>query len=549
MILERARTAGSAGRRETKESTLARLRARLVVPGPVAVALAVIVVAAFFIERGLQSNAGTHLYLTVSILDRGTLNIDPFHLDTVDLAGANGHFYADKAPGLSLLALPFYAIIKLLLAHGEPYLPLLQASSPIADWERYILAVIFDAVPTGIIAALLYRFMQRMGVSRGWCAVLGLTYGLGTIARPYAGVFFSHQFTAALCFGAFYLIYRLRKGELDDRFALLVGLLLGYSLISEYPTALIVAALGIYLITTPSMARERLVRLLSYIGVAMIPSFIIEAIYNTMAFGSPLALGYNHLAGPEIFQKGQAQGLFGVTYPHLDAIWGTTFSPYRGIFLLSPVLLLAIPGGVKLVRRTGWRAEGWLCAAIGISYFLFNFSYFAWDGGASMGPRQILPCLPFLMIPIGELVRPVTARAWRRATSWLAAYSIVVIELCAAIHPIFNTEYFWPITQIVLPRLAGLQMGNTRIAPPNLAGALWHQFPLFLGARLDYNWAQLPDLPGMTQLYPLVALVGIILLWATLRAEVFPRVQPQLSMVRNRLRDEARLVLQSLRGR
>ncbi|HEX6820131.1 MAG TPA: hypothetical protein VF120_17275 [Ktedonobacterales bacterium] len=530
-----------------KESRLAHLRKRLVVPGPVAVALAVIVVAAFFIERGLQSNAGTHLYLTVSILDRGTLNIDPFHLDTVDLAGANGHFYADKAPGLSLLALPFYAIIKLLLAHGQPYLPLLQDSSPTADWERYILAVIFDAVPTGIIAALLYRFMARMGVSRGWCAALGLTYGLGTIARPYASVFFSHQFTAALCFGAFYLLYRLRKGELDDRFAVLVGLLLGYSLISEYPTALIVAALGVYLVTTPGITRERLVRLLAYSGVAMVPSFVIEAVYNTLAFGSPLALGYNHLAGPEIFQKGQAQGLFGVTYPHLDAIWGTTFSPYRGIFLLSPVLLLAIPGCVKLVQRFGWRAEGWLCAAIGISYFFFNFSYFAWDGGASMGPRQILPCLPFLIIPIGELVRPVAAHAARTATAWLAAVSIIVVELCAAVHPIFNTGYYWPITQIVLPRLAGLPMDKTRMWPPNLLAAMWHQFPFFLGARLDYNWAQLPDLPGMTQLYALGALVAIILLWATLRVELFPRVQPHLSRIGERVRGRCQHVLAGLR--
>src|SRR5579884_477902 len=110
MIVERARSVQQAKRNMAKESLLARLRElgrlrrRLVAPGPVAVALAVIVVAAFFIEKGLQSNAGTHLYLTVSILDRGSLNIDPFHLDTIDLAGANGHYYADKAPGLSLIA-------------------------------------------------------------------------------------------------------------------------------------------------------------------------------------------------------------------------------------------------------------------------------------------------------------------------------------------------------------------------------------------------------------------------------------------------------------
>ena len=95
-------------------------------------------------------------------------------------------------------------------------------------------------------------------------------------------------------------------------------------------------------------------------------------------------------------------------------------------------------------------------------------------------------------------------------------------------HPIFNTEYYWPITQIVLPAVAGLPMNNAQIAPPNLVPALLHQFPLFLGAHLSYNWAQLPDLPGFTQLYPLALLVAIFLFWGTLRAEVFPRMRPRM---------------------
>ena len=66
---------------------------------------------------------------------------------------------------------------------------------------------------------------------------------------------------------------------------------------------------------------------------------IIEAGYNTLAFGSPFAMGYNHLAGPQVFQQGQSQGFFGVTYPHLDALWGTTFSPYRAIRARSALIV------------------------------------------------------------------------------------------------------------------------------------------------------------------------------------------------------------------
>jgi hypothetical protein len=99
------------------------------------------------------------------------------------------------------------------------------------------------------------------------------------------------------------------------------------------------------------------------------PAALIYMAYTTLAFGGPLALGYGHLAGPDEFQQGQAQGVFGVTYPHLEAIWQTTFGPYRGIFLLSPVLLLALPALVLLYRRTGWRADALVCAAIGVGFF------------------------------------------------------------------------------------------------------------------------------------------------------------------------------------
>ena len=35
-----------------------------------------------------------------------------------------------------------------------------------------------------------------------------------------------------------------------------------------------------------------------------------------------------------------------LSLPTLDGIWGITFSAYRGLFLLSPWLLLALPGFV-----------------------------------------------------------------------------------------------------------------------------------------------------------------------------------------------------------
>ncbi len=504
----------------SRETGAPRRRRWVVAPGPRAVAFVVFLTAAYFIYPGGQVNADTHLFLTVSILDRGSLNIDPFSRLTSDIAAWHGHYYTDKAPGLSLLAVPLYALIKLALLHGQSY-----AAAPAMDfWVRYLLGVALSAAPTAAISWLLYKLLERMSVSRGWCAGLALTYGLGTIARPFASLFFSHQLSAFLCFGAFALAFRLRREQLDGRIALLVGFLLGYALITEYPSAIAVAAIGIYILTIPHRGRV----LACAAGVGALAPLALGALYNALCFGSPLHIGYGNLAGPATLRIGQAQGIFGVTYPHPDAIWGVTFSPYRGLFFLSPALLLAVPACVLLARRAGWRAEAILCGVVAGGFLLFTMSYFSWNGGASMGPRELLIAIPFVILPLGELVRPERSRNWRRITGALSIYSIALVEVCAAVSPIFDEHLVSPLSQWVLPRLAGMRvdLGYPNRTQGGLASALLRQLPGFLGAKLEYNWGQTADLPGLTQLYPLALLTAIVLLWPTLDAHLLPRVRP-----------------------
>ena len=480
-------------------------------PGAGYIVLIVFVAAAYFVPRGTSWNADTHLYLTASIVDRGTLNIDPFAHDTGDIAYANGHYYADKAPGLSLLAVPGYALLKYTLAGGKPYIALVTAppNSRIDFLLRYMLALLYATLPTGILAALLYQFLGRMGVASPWRDLVALTYGLGTIARPFADELFSHQLAALLIFGGFVLLYRAGRGELSERFYALAGLMLGCAVITEYPTALLVAVLCVY-----ALVREtRRVHAAGWLAAGVLPPALVGAVYNTLAFGGPLRQGYAYLSGPQQFRSGQAKGLMGVTYPHLDALWQTSFGGYRGLFLLSPVLLLAVPGFIALWRREGWRAEARLWIALVALYELFSVSYFEWDGGFSMGPRQFLPALPFLMLPIGELLRSEHARIWRQLAVVLAAYSMVVVGLATSTGPLVDPAYASPLTQWMLPRLAGMTPNAGHgLVPPGLLPTLASHAPLFLTARLDNNWGMVFGLPGLTQLIPLGLVLGIILL-------------------------------------
>jgi hypothetical protein len=469
-------------------------------PGAGGLILIIMLAAGYFVARGQEWNADSRIFLTASIVDRGRLDIDPFASGTGDIAAYSGHYYSDKAPGMSLFAIPAYALLKYTVLRGQPYTAIMAVPEDqrVDFVPRYLLALLFSALPTGIIAALLRAIYLRLGVRRLWADGLALTYGLGTIALPFARVFFGHQLAAALVFGAFVLLLRVRLGELPQRWVAAAGALAGCAIITEYPTALLVALLAAYAVVTSG---ERWRTLLAFaLGAA--PALLAAAVYNSLAFGGPLCLGYAHLAANSAFRAGQAQGFMGITWPHLDAMWQTTFGPYRGMFLLSPVLLLAVPGFVWLRRRAEWRAEWWLWLAAVVGYALFTFSYFEWDGGFSIGPRHFLPALPFLMLPLAELTRPERRRAWRLALIALAGVSVMIVGLANATGPLFDPIYRSPLTDWVLPSLVGRAPGAASAGAPSL-----------LRSNLDNNWGMLFGLPGILQCVPLWVAIALAAGW------------------------------------
>ena len=471
----------------------------------------------FFIPRGALWNPDTRIFLAASIVDRGQLNIDPYQQFTGDKSAYQGHYYSDKAPGSSLLAVPAYLLVKETLYQGKTdYLQLLNTSdAKRTDFlARYLITLLLVGLPSALLGGLLYRFLAYLNLGPRGRLALALGYGLGTIAFAFSTVFFGHQMAALLLFGAFYLLFCLKRGTISRWHYLSAGVLAGYAIITEYPTALIVGCLALYLLFH---TRKQWQPPALFVA-GMLPSAAIAAIYNTLCFGSPFNQGYANLAGPETFRVGQSQGLFGITLPHLDALWQTTFGPYRGMLLLSPFLLLAIPGFLLLFRRRLWKSEALLWLGIVLIYFLFSISYYAWDGGYSLGPRQFLPALPFLVLPIAPVLKQ---RRWIRTVSVaLIALSIVIVTLATAVFPLNDPRFDAPLTQRVLPLLLGIQpdANHPGVAWQTLWSAFWSH-PLLTNAQLDNNWGELFRLPGIWQLLPLVIVAALILLrfWRSTR--------------------------------
>jgi hypothetical protein len=104
------------------------------------------------------------------------------------------------------------------------------------------------------------------------------------------------------------------------------------------------------------------------------------------------------------------------------------------LYACSPVLWLAVPGLVFMARRGGLRAETALCGIAILAYFTFNACYgnsiVFWGGGASVGPRHIIPVLPFVAVPLAFAVQRVRVLFYP-----LVLVSIFYMLLATAVEP------------------------------------------------------------------------------------------------------------------
>jgi len=313
---------------------------------------------AYTLPRWADPNQNSRLDMVVAVVDDGTFQIDDYVENTVDYAKVGEHYYSDKSPGAAFLGIPVYAVLRMFLDLPimDGVMDRLASNEALKDTLReggtgllehkvrfaiaqVALTFVASALPTALLGALMYRLLARF-TARPWPRIgLVLGYGLLTPAFAYAGAFYGHQLSAMCLLGAFYLVFMGTK-PLPTRSLLAVGLLLGYSVITEYPSALIVVVLFLYTFYRLS-ARRR-------IGWVVLTGALVAAgwmIYNNAVFGSPFELGYSH---SELWTEQHHAGFMSLTWPHWEAIWGITFSPFRGLFVLSPLLLLAVPGFILL---------------------------------------------------------------------------------------------------------------------------------------------------------------------------------------------------------
>ncbi len=421
---------------------------------------------AYFFPRWASWSQNSRLDLTLAIVDQGTLRIDDYYTNTGDYAAFEGHFYTDKAPGVSFLGVPVYAAYKAVAAL-PPVARLMERiagssafqatlnpeGSGLAVDKLYFMGALYAvtmaviALPAALLGVLLYLYLERFLPDERLRLGAVLVYGLATPAFAYAGMLFSHQLTAFLLFAAFLLAAEAAQRESAARLLFGAGFLAGWAVISEYPAALIAVGIGLY-----ALWLRRTWRTALWMGLGtLIPGALLMA-YDYAIFRTILPVGYEYSVN---YQDLHSQGLISLTGPQAAALWGITFGSFRGLFFLAPVLLLAVPG-FWWWWRSGERCAEWTLSlwAAG-SFLLFNGSSIMWQGGYAVGPRYLLPMLPFVMGGFAWGWR----RAWKHPAGRAAALTLLGWSLFAVWAETLGGQSFpdWtpnPLFNYSLPRWA-----------------------------------------------------------------------------------------------
>jgi len=324
------------------------------------------------------ANEGSRMALTFSIVDFLQFQIDHYidYTFKIDYAEYKGHFYSDKAPGTSILAIPIYVVIKFL---GVTDMAV----------RLFLISVFTSGLLSALICALLYRMTGYFTKNQMTRVLSTAAYGLGTMAFPFSTVFFGHQIATFFAFAAFFFLFLIKNEKISKGNLPLVGSLLGISFLMEYPQAIIVFILVIYFLTF-----DRKIRDLAKLCIPM--ALVVSAVfvYNMICFDSPFSFSYSK-AG--FYQADFKKGVYGITGLDKEILLNLTLRPARGLFVYSPILLFSLTGFLYSLR-TKYKIESLACLVIFAGMLIFNASYVGWAGGWSFGPRYLIPMLPFMCL-------------------------------------------------------------------------------------------------------------------------------------------------------
>lgn len=337
----------------------------------------------FFHQSGFRSAIPvSRLDVLHSIVEDGVINIDRFQENTPDKAFFSDHYYSDKAPATIFLALPFFSVSSILLSRMNIDLD----SSEGWLFTSWISCACTQAVLVATGTGALFLWLcKRVDCSSAFLASAGIA--LGGMPMAYSSLLMSHSATFGLLAWSIYLGDEALCKISEWGRGVLIGCCLGLTVAGEYSS-------GIAVLTILFSLPKKNGALFAGILFGFLPGILLILAYNMACFGNPVSFGYHHQA---VFIQ-MHDGFFGIRWPSLANMCYLSFGVRQGLFVWSPVLVMAFVGFSI--------AEGRLRKCITIFYVatLLNLvvlsGYFLPEAGMMIGARLLSPILVLLALPV-----------------------------------------------------------------------------------------------------------------------------------------------------
>lgn len=416
--------------------------------------------------------------------------------------GVDGRRYGFFGHGLSIVALPMYGLGKA----ASRTLPetwrhtirsdhfFLHRRSATEDLTRLFVSLTNVGL-TALAAWMLVLWTGLLGFSRAIAIATGLTYGLATTAWPYTRTFLSEPLSAlvllssAVCTARYHASRSGPGATHGTSWLWLAGLLAGLSVHVHILNLLTLPALAVYAFVP--LVRE---------GVALRERRAISGALLLGAVGLVL-LGWSQWARfGDPFESGR-YGLYSHFIVPGEGLAAMLVAPGRSIFVYSPPLLLALLGWTRLWRRAPEATAA--CALLVLMRLLFVACRSDWWGGWALGPRLLVPAVPFALLPIAAVFS-----RWREASKLFrfCVAAVLCISLLLQAHLAVHSIFEWMLRVYAQdsPAMSYLTRSHW----------LWSMSPIagFFEVRADVLFVGAMALQRLGHPGPLVVFAGVVLM-------------------------------------
>ncbi len=404
------------------------------------------------------------ILMPFSILDQHNIYFDQFWDYYSHTTNWWGTYFFWQERGHVVSAYPIITPILVTPLYVIPYIGIKLLGIPIdmSNGTFFLLVYAMEKISAGVVAALsgviFYLVLREMFDRK--VSLIGLViYALGTSTWTIASQgLWQHGISELLiCLMLLIIARGLKKPR--DAYFILLGLLSGLLVFNRPTNAPLLLPVAYY-----TIARGRPGGVARY-GVALAAVAIPMFAYSFYFFGGPFGAYSSY--GP----------LFGLGMRNLVGLAGLLISPSRGLFIYTPIALLALPGVLYVKRLDDKFLRNTLyLGALGVLGVVFIYTSFeCWWGGGCYGPRFFTDLIPFIALGIVFTVNEVLNHD-RSGTRTLKLGAIAALLIASVLVQMIGV-YLYPVY--------GFQWGHGQTITVQDQSKLWDWQDTQIGESLD----------------------------------------------------------------